>query len=94
MVSFDAIGGNAMREYFRLVQPLHVVRLTGTDEGETITLPIGAMVEIAGSSRVPGCVHLLWEGISYNAFEEDLRDRSTPQRDRAVSRGASGGALS
>lgn len=82
-----------MNEYFRLVQPLKVVRLAGAEEGDTVTLPAGATVEVLGSSRVPGCLRLLCDGFSYNAFEEDLRDRSTPQQAKPIAKRASGAAV-
>ena len=61
---------------FRLSKPLNVVSLDAEGKGKMITLPIGADIAVCGASAIPSCVEVLCDGARYNAFEEDLRERS------------------
>ena len=63
-------------ETFLLSKPLKVVSLDLDGKGKMITLPVGAKISLCGASAIPSCVEVLFEGARYNAFEEDLRDRS------------------
>jgi len=31
---------------------------------------------VCGASAIPSCVEIMCEGVRYNAFEQDLRERS------------------
>jgi len=63
-------------ETFRLSKPLNVVSLDAEGKGTMITLPVGAKIALCGASTIPSCVEILCDGSRYNAFEEDLRNRS------------------
>jgi len=63
-------------ETFRLSKPLNVVSLDIEGKGKMITLPIGSDITVCGASTIPSCVEILCDGSRYNAFEQDLRERS------------------
>jgi len=63
-------------ETFRLSKPLNVVSLDVEGKGKMVTLPVGAEIALCGASAIPSCVEILCGGSRYNAFEEDLRERS------------------
>lgn len=63
-------------ETFRLSKPINVVSLDAEGKGKMVTLPIGANITVCGASAIPSCVEILYKGVRYNAFEEDLRERS------------------
>jgi hypothetical protein len=61
---------------FRLSKPLNVVSVDAEGKGKLITLPIAANVTVCGASAIPSCVEVLCDGLRYNAFEQDLRERA------------------
>ena len=63
-------------ETFRLSKLLNVVSLDEEGKGKLITLPIGAEITVCGASAIPSCVEIICDGVRYNAFEQDLRERS------------------
>ena len=63
-------------ETFRLSKPLNVVSLDAEGKGKMIELPAGAAITVCGASAIPSCVEISCEGVRYNAFEQDLRERS------------------
>jgi hypothetical protein len=63
-------------ETFRLSKPINVVSIDAEGKGKMVTLPIGANITVCGASAIPSCVEILYDGVRYNAFEEDLRERS------------------
>lgn len=63
-------------ETFRLSKPLNVVSIDAEGKGKMVTLPAGADVTVCGASSIPSCVEVLCDGVRYNAFEQDLRERS------------------
>jgi hypothetical protein len=63
-------------ETFRLSKPINVVSLDAEGKGKMVTLPVGANITVCGASAIPSCVEILYDGVRYNAFEEDLRERS------------------
>jgi hypothetical protein len=70
-------------ETFRLSKPLNVVALDTEGKGKLVTLPEGAEITVCGASAIPSCVEVVCDGVRYNAFEQDLRDRS--QKSSAIS---------
>jgi hypothetical protein len=63
-------------ETFRLSKPLNVVSIDGEGKGKLVTLPMGAEISVCGASAIPSCVEVACDGLRYNAFEQDLRERS------------------
>jgi hypothetical protein len=63
-------------ETLRLSKPLNVVSLDEQGKGKMGTPPAGARVIVCGASPIPSCVEIMYEGSRYNAFEQDLRDRT------------------
>ena len=63
-------------ESFRLSKEISVVSLDAEGKGKMITLPAGVEITVCGASSIPSCVEVTCEGVRYNAFEQDLRDRS------------------
>jgi hypothetical protein len=63
-------------ETFRLSKPLNVVSIDAEGKGKMVELPIGADITVCGASAIPSCVEILCAGVRYNAFEQDLRERS------------------
>jgi hypothetical protein len=63
-------------ETFRLGKPLNVVAVDAAGKGKMVALPVGADVTVCGASAIPSCVEIICEGARYNAFEQDLRERS------------------
>ncbi len=62
---------------FKLTEPLKVVRLDRPPKGHIETLPAGALLEILGESTTSGFVQVVCDDVIYNAFEEDVRRRSS-----------------
>jgi len=63
-------------ETYQLSKPLNVVVLDTEGKGKLVTLPIGADITVCGASAIPSCVEVVCGGVRYNAFEQDLRERS------------------
>jgi hypothetical protein len=63
-------------ETFRLSKPLNVVSLDAEGKGKLVTLPEGAVITVCGASAIPSCVEIVCGESRYNAFEQDLRERS------------------
>ena len=63
-------------ETFRLSKPLNVVSVDAAGKGKMVGLPVGANITVCGASAIPSCVEIRCEGVRYNAFEQDLRERS------------------
>lgn len=63
-------------ETFRLSKPLNVVSVDDEGKGKMVALPLGVDITVCGASSIPSCVEILCQGVRYNAFEQDLRERS------------------
>jgi len=63
-------------ETFHLSKPLNVVSLDAEGKGKMVTLPVGVDITVCGASSIPSCVEILCQSVRYNAFEQDLRERS------------------
>ena len=63
-------------ETFRLSKPLSVVLVDAEGKGKMVELPVGASIALCGASSIPSCVEVICAGVRYNAFEQDLRERS------------------
>ncbi len=61
----------------KLAEPLKVVRFDGPAKGHIETLPAGAMLEVVGKATASGFVQVVCDDVVYNAFEEDIRSRSS-----------------
>ena len=61
---------------FRLSKSINVVSLDAEGKGKMVTLPSGSDITVCGASSIPSCVEISCEGARYNAFEQDLRERS------------------
>ncbi len=71
---------------FKLTEPLKVVRLDRPPKGHIETLPAGALLEILGESTTSGFVQVVCDDVIYNAFEEDVRRRSSASSSPAAAK--------
>jgi hypothetical protein len=66
-----------------LTQPVRVVRVDPCGKGQIVTLPAGATVEFTNGPALPGYVEVRCANVCYNAFEADVRARSSNNVDRS-----------
>jgi len=64
-------------EPLHLSQPLRVVRIDPSGKGVIVTLPVGATIEITDGKSLPGYIEVRCANVRYNAFESDIRERSS-----------------
>jgi len=64
-------------KHFRLTKALIAVKFGETQQTKLLRLPLGADVDVFGSSVIWGCVEIVCDDQHYHIFEEDLLCHST-----------------
>jgi len=64
-------------KHFRLTKALLAVKFGETQQTKLLRLPLGANVDVLGSSVIWGCVEIVCNDQHYHIFEEDLLCHST-----------------